>query len=219
MKMPPWSYSSLTKFETCPRQYYEVRVAKSVVEPQGEAALAGERDHLSFENRLLHKTPLPPHLLKHEGIVRRVESAPGELLVEKELAITAKFKPCDWKAEDVWCRGIVDLGVVNGTSGTLLDWKTGKRKPDSTQLALFAGLGFVHYPRVKTFKTGFVWLKTSQLDKDVFTREHTSDIWREFLPRVHRMEQAFEHDKWPARPSGLCRKHCAVTSCPHNGLR
>jgi hypothetical protein len=33
------------------------------------------------------------------------------------------------------------------------------------------------------------------------------------------MESAYDKDVWNANPSGLCRAHCVVLECPHNGRR
>ena len=57
--MKAWSYSMLTAFETCPHQFYRVRVLKDVVEEQGEAALWGDRVHKALENRVRDQEPLP----------------------------------------------------------------------------------------------------------------------------------------------------------------
>ena len=36
-----------------------------------------------------------------------------------------------------------------------------------------------------------------------------------FIPRIRRMERAYEQDTWPAKPSGLCAGWCPVKTCPH----
>jgi hypothetical protein len=109
--------------------------------------------------------------------------------------------------------------VLNGNKALLLDWKTGKRKFDSSQLKLFAGLAFAHYPQVEIVFTGFVWLKEGKIDKDTFTREDVPAIWQEFVPRVRRLERAYEEDKFPPKPSGLCSKWCPVPNrlCKFSG--
>ena len=89
-------------------------------------------------------------------------------------------------------------------------WKTGKRKPNSDQLMLFAALAFAYYPWIEKVVCGFIWLKDSSFDKEIYTREQIQEIWSEFLPRVDRLEIAFNEDKWQAKPSGLCRNWCPV---------
>ena len=66
------------------------------------------------------------------------------------------------------------------------------------------------YPWVDKVVTGFIWLKTSEFDKEVFTREQLPEIWSEFMPRLARVAIAYDQDKWTPKPSGLCKKWCPV---------
>lgn len=209
-KMPPWSYSSLTAFETCPKRYYLTRVAKKVVEPQTEATIWGNKVHGCLEARIKSGTALPEYLQAYEPMAAKIASREGKRIVEERMTLDRNFRPTKWTDATAWCRGIIDVGVVGSETATLLDWKTGKRKLDSDQLKLFAGFAFAHYPWVQKVKTGFIWLKENLIDKETFTREQIGDIWNEFIPRVQRLEIAYTEDKWPAKPSGLCRSWCPV---------
>lgn len=206
--MKPWSYSSLTAFETCPRQYYHLRVAKDIKEEQGDAAKWGEWVHKQFEIFLNGGPELPDKIKQWRGIAEKAAAKPGEHLVEQQMAVSSSFLPAEWWT--CWSRGILDFGAVHENKAIILDWKTGNRKPLTDQLKLSAGYIFATYPEVNTVKTGFAWLKENKLDTDTFTREQVPQIWGEFVPRVRRLEIAFEKDKWPAKPSGLCAKWCAV---------
>jgi hypothetical protein len=74
---------------------------------------------------------------------------------------------------------------------------------------------FIQYPEVQVVNTGFIWLQDKKMDKEVFMREQTYDIWGAFLPRVRRLEEAHEKNHWPEKPSGLCRGWCGVSTCAH----
>ena len=102
------------------------------------------------------------------------------------------------------------MTVINGKRGTIWDWKTGKVKPDSSQLKLFAGITFALHPEVEKISTGFLWLAYDRNTIAEFKRSDVPDIWNEFLPRVLRLENAYTKDKWEAKPSGLCRAWCPV---------
>lgn len=218
-KMPAWSYSSLTKFETCPKQYYHIKVAKDVVEKPTEATIWGERVHKHLEDRVKYGTPLPDILRNYEKFVQPIADKPGIKLVEQQFAINAAMQPTGWFAEDAWCRGIVDVGILSGSKGVLLDYKTGKRKPESSQLKLFAALAFAHYESLKTVHTGFIWLKDNKMDTETFTRDGVAMVWQEFLPRVQRLERAYKENKFIPKPSGLCRAWCPVprSKCEFSG--
>lgn len=222
-KPPPWSYSGLTSFETCPKRYFHIKVAKDVVDTPGEAATWGTTVHQHLEDRLRDGTPLPPSIAEYEKLVAPIEAKPGRKLIEYEMAVDASLNPTEWTSPTAWCRGIVDVGVLSedGGKAVLLDWKTGKRKPDSDQLKLFAALVFAHIDTLSVVQTGFVWVKSGEFDKAVFKRADQSAIWNEFIPRVRRLELAYIKDNFPPRPSGLCRKHCPVpqSKCEFSGCR
>jgi hypothetical protein len=219
MKPVAWSYSSLTNYEQCPKKFYRTKVKKDIPDPMGKAALWGTRVHKDLELRIKDKTPLPFGVTKYESLCAKIESSPGRVFTETQYALTSSFKQTSWFAKDVWVRCIVDVGVNNGANALILDWKTGKIKPQSDQLKLFAAVTFHTEPEVEKVSTGFVWLKDSKIVKENYTRAQLPEIWQEFMPRVRRLEIAHEENKWEAKPSGLCGKWCPVTSCEHNGRR
>lgn len=211
--MRAWSYSALTKFETCPKQFYETRVAKRVVEPETEQLRWGNAVHKALERRAKEGAPLPTGMTQWEAMMRALDQTPGELLAESQFAITQDFEQTQWFDKSVWLRAVIDYGRVSDKSILALDYKTGKPKPDTDQLRLFAGVLLRLYPQIEKAVTGYVWLKTKQIQKEVFTRADLDAIWGGFLPRVARLQQAYQDDAWPAKPSGLCRGWCPVTSC------
>lgn len=214
-----WSYSALNSFETCPKRHYLTKVAKTVREPDTEALRWGNSVHKALEDRVRHGTPLPTGMTQWESLIQRLERTPGELMAERQLALNAAFKPVDWFAKDVWVRGIVDVGVVADDKVLALDYKTGKPKPDSDQLALFAALLLHYHPQADKVVTGFVWLKDKTITQQTYTRDQLTELWNTFLPRVKRLENAKANNHWPAKPSGLCRNWCPCTGCEHNGRR
>lgn len=214
--MNAWTYSMLESFETCPKKFFHLRVARDVKEPQGEHAVWGERVHTAFENKFTADTPLPEGMTQWQGIADKFAALPGEKLVEYKLSLTQDFEPTEWKT--AWARGIADLVVVSGKTALVADWKTGKKKP-TEQLALYAALAGAHFPQVTTFKTAFVWLKTKEITKSQYARDELPYIWQSFLPRVKKLQVAYDTNTWPARPSGLCRQWCHVLSCQYNGKR
>lgn len=218
-KMPAWSFSALSAFETCGLRYFKTRVSKEIVEPQTEATLWGNQVHKAFEDRFKNKAPLPDYMKAYEPLVSKLMLQHGVRLVEEQMAITKNFRPCEWRAKDAWVRAIVDFGIVGPKKALFIDWKTGKRKPDSTQLMLSAAIGFAHYPFLESITTGFFWFKDRKTDKETFTREQLPQLWGEFLPRVQRLEGAYADDKWHPKPSGLCAKWCPVpkSHCEYSG--
>lgn len=214
-----WSYSSLTAFETCPRRYYHVKVAKDVQETPSEATTWGNTVHEAIDNRLRNNTPLPESMQKYEGLVNLLDNISTDYkFSERKLCINADFEPTEWFAKDAWCRGIVDAGVRYGEKVVAFDWKTGKPKKDSDQLQLFAALLLHHHPEVKEVRTCFVWLAHDQTTMAVAHRNQLPDIWNNFLPRVKRLQIALDGEKFLPRPSGLCKNYCLCVNCEFHGV-
>lgn len=210
MTIPAWTFSQLEKFETCPRQFYHVRVKRDIVEPPTEATIWGEKVHTAMEHRVMHNTPLPEGMTQWEGIAAKIANMPGTKMCEQKMAVDSNFQPTDWK--NAWSRGIADVLIIHDRKAVVLDHKTGKRKL-TDQLQLYAAYTFAAYKEVTTVSTGFVWLRDKKIDKESYSRDELPKIWQTFLPRVRKLELAYEKDAWPCRPSGLCKGWCPVKTC------
>jgi len=217
--MAQWSYSALTSFETCPRKHYHTRIKKDVKETEGEAATWGKHVHKSFEDRVLKGTPLPKGLQQWEGMLAKLAGADGEILAETQIALDENHNKVSWFDKSVWVRCVVDYGIINNGRAVILDYKTGKPKMDSDQLKLFAAVVMATRPDVHTVSTGFLWLKTKEINTQEYTRDQLPELWQTFLPRVQRLYYALKNNEWPPIPSGLCRRHCPCTDCEFNGLK
>lgn len=221
MKPVAWSYSSLTAFETCPKRYYLTKVSKQVQEPQTSATVWGNKVHKALEVRVTMGQALPTSMEEFEPIAQSVVAAAkgGKIEAEKKMALTSSFHPTTWFGKDVWVRGITDFTIEKGDKMFIGDWKTGKPTPESAQLQLTAAMAFAHKPYIKTIINSFIWLKTGTTTNAVFERESIPQIWQSFAPRIQRLETAVAEEKFPARPSGLCREWCPVGKalCDHCG--
>lgn len=207
------SYSSITLFENCPLRYYRQRIISDVVDQGGEAARYGVAVHEELEHRIRDNRKLPRHLQPYESLCIAMESLGGTILAEQEVALDRKLQPCEFGSEDMWIRAIIDVLILKGDKAYMFDWKTGKRRVGSFQLKLCAALIFRHYPEIKEVEAGYVWLKENQIDRENYKRKDQTDMWKDILPRIKRIEQALNKDVWPARPSGLCRFCPAKQTC------
>lgn len=207
----PWSYSSVTAFETCPRRYFLTKITKVVSDPPNEAAMHGSMVHKAIEEYLIGTAVFPDKYKEYLPVVDKVLCAKGERKVEYKFALTKGFKPTEFFAKDAWVRGVFDVNITNGVSATVLDWKLGKVKEDHDQLKLFAAATFASQPDVDTVHTGYVWLAHGKLTKRSFKRDEAPVIWQEYLPRIRRMEKAQESGDFPPKPSGLCKAWCPCT--------
>lgn len=215
-----WSYSRLKNFEVCPKRHYEVDLAKTVKEPEGEQLAWGNFVHKGMAERCgPNRIALPQQLEKYEPWAQRALQGAerGFVLVEESLAISRNFTSTGNFDDDTWMRVKLDFAKVIDDVALALDWKTGKILEDSVQLALVAACLFAKYPHLKAVRSSYAWLKEDAESSEVFFREDMPTVWRGLWPRIEAMEQAHQHMNYPPMPSGMCAKWCAVKSCPHNG--
>ncbi len=220
MKEKAWSFSQLNNFETCPKKYWHLSIEKDYKEEEGEAIQYGKKVHKALELLVRDGTPLPQELAHMHDYVAPFIGIDATRLCEQQLAITKEFLPCDWKDWDnAWCRAVIDLAIMGEESAVLIDYKTGRMKDDGfTQLKLAAAVFMLHYPKVQRVQAAYLWTEhDGKMTKDVFTRAQMQELWNELFPRLTRFQQAFATSEYPAKPSGLCRRFCPITGCPHHG--
>lgn len=211
------SYSALKQYENCPKRYYHQRITKEVKDQPGTATVHGERVHKQLEEYLKSPdTGLPPETAALQPLCDTVISNTedgGKLLIEQEYTLTSDLTPTSWFAPNAWLRFKLDVLAIrpNGRA-IVIDWKTGKRRPDFDQLEMFALAVFSFHPDADRVSSMFVWTKENATDKETYRREHLDAMWTRLLTRIHRVEKSLETDNWPAKPSGLCK------FCPCKGF-
>lgn len=214
-----WSYTKLKDWENCGRLWHWKYVAKNK-EPENEKQLWGERVHAALDERASGRA-LPAGMENLERLGKAIDKAKTlglTVIHEKsagEIAFTRELRTTGWFDKDVYGRVKIDLALIGPTHAIIIDYKTGKKKDDETQLKLFAGTAFIKYPEIQTAETRYVWTNGAKSTVSTYKREDVPWIWNEILPRVDRMESGVSRGQWTPRPSGLCR-FCPVTACEHN---
>ena len=181
----------------------------------------GTEFHKACEDYIGDNVPLPAKFDFIKATLDALNDKRGVKICEKKLGLTADLEPCDFFSERVWFRGIADLIIVDVLAQVawVIDYKTGKssRYADKGQLELMALTVFAHYPEIKKVRAGLLFVVANSLIKAEYEVEQTASLWEKWLGIYRRMEKAFETDVWNPRPSGLCKRHCPVVECPHNG--
>ena len=218
---PAWSYSRLKAFETCPRQYYHMRLARTYEEPETYEQRYGTDFHTAAENYVLHGTEPEERFRYATAVLDRVRAMPGDHYCEYEMGLDINLSPCKMDDPSVWWKGIADVLVINGEEARILDWKTGKsaERADTGQLELMAMGVFKHFPQVKRVKAGLVYVVCNAFIKDNYTVDQESELWQKWLQKYRQYRAAHKHDVFNPKPSGLCKRWCAVVCCEHNGRR
>lgn len=216
--MIKWSYSSLKQYKTCPKQYYELRVAKSYEPRVGEDAMYGKEVHKALEEYVRDKKPLPEFYQHFRRLVDPLLDIPGTKYCEHEMGLTINKEPCGFNSPDYWVRGITDLLIVDEDVAFIIDYKTGKTGyADPNQLKLMALLVFAHFPKVQRAKTGLLFVAHNAFIDEEYKRSESDQLWEIFESDLQRLSIAFDNAVWPPQPTGLCRRHCPVESCKYYG--
>tara|TARA_R110000803_G_scaffold10912_8_gene33207 strand:+ start:2984 stop:3433 length:450 start_codon:yes stop_codon:yes gene_type:complete len=147
----------------------------------------------------------------------------GEKLCEIKMGLTSNLEACGFFDTNVWFRGVADLVILDKQAGVakVIDYKTGKsaKYADRGQLELMALAIFKHFPEVHTVKGGLLFVVCNAFIKETYEIKQESELWRKWLTEYGKIEKAYENDVWNPRPTGLCRAHCIILECPHNGRR
>jgi hypothetical protein len=215
-----WSYSSINLFQQCPQKYYRLRIKKDIVEPPQEHLLYGTAVHTAAEEYVRDGTPIPAKYAFIKEQLDALVKIKGAKYCEYEMGLNKNLQPCEFKAEDVWWRGIADLIIINGSKCFLVDYKTSKssKYADTKQLELLSLAIFKHFPQVKKIKAGLLFLVVN----DFVTREYENDegkgkAWLQWLDATHTLETCMTANVWNAKPNFTCKNFCPVIDCIHNG--
>jgi hypothetical protein len=114
MKPLPWSYSALSAFKQCPRNYAELKVYKHYKDEGNEKAKWGTHVHEEFEKALSRNDyKLPDNLSQYEPYLKSLRALPGVRFCEIKGGLNRQLEACDFFAKDVWVRTIIDYLVID----------------------------------------------------------------------------------------------------------
>jgi len=215
----PTSYSNIKAFLQCPMQFYHVKHLNKYPFIETDATRYGNEAHKVAEDYIGEGKPVPNKFKYMIPVLDSLNTKQGDKLVELKMGITKDLEPCSFFAKTVWIRGIIDLLIVDGKLAWVIDYKTGKntKYADKDQLELMSLLVFAHYPEVEETRSGLVFTRCNELIKAKYTRTMKPVLWAKWVNRYDQMVKAYKLNKWATRESGLCKAHCPVIECIHNG--
>lgn len=221
MSVTPWSFSKIKAFEQCPKQFYHEKILKEYPFVETEAIRYGSAFHKAAEDYIKDGTPLPKKFDYAQKMLDSLNEKRGVKLCERKLGVTEDLRPCDFYSKDVWFRGIADLLIIDTLAETawVIDYKTGKsaKYADKGQLELMAMAVFAHFPEIKKVRAGLVFVVSNDLIKETYDEYAEQELWVKWISKYNAMKTAAEKNVWNPKPSGLCKRHCPVTVCVHNG--
>jgi hypothetical protein len=208
-----WSYSSLKDYTNCPKQYQEVKVLKNFSKRPTQQMLYGTQVHSALENYVKNGTPLLKNYERYKSQLDPLRDMEGEKYPEYRMALDFGRNPCRFMSPDYWVRGIVDLLVINGDQGFIVDYKTGSNKyPDPKQLQLMALMAFSHFPQLQHIRAGLLFVAHEHFVTSEYERDKIDQYWQDFYWSLERLRLSHENESWPTNPTPLCG-WCPVSSC------
>lgn len=211
--MRPWSYSRISCYEDCPKQYWYSYVENMEgFRPPSVAADRGTNIHLAGEHYLLGKIKIyPPEFQKVSGHLMMLKAR--NAIPELKMAVDATWTACDYKAPEAYFRGIIDVHYEQDTEdgeGTVVhieDFKTGQvYDSHPKQMETYVALVAPHYPKAKTFLTRLIYI-----DQGVVTPPKAYNVERLKPIRMMldgRIKNAEEDTIFPMKPSAQICKWC-----------
>ena len=179
----------------------------------------GTELHGVAEDFISDGIPVPDKFAFLKGPLEALGRKQGNKFTEMRMGLTAELEACGFRDKNVWWRGIADLVIVDDTKAWVVDYKTGRNAQyaDKGQLELMAMATFKHFPKIEQVNAALMFVIAKKFIKAKYTIDMLTDLWDKWLASFKRMQIAHDNDTWNARPSGLCRKHCAVVECVYNG--
>ncbi len=204
------SHSALQKYRQCPQAFYRLKVLKDIKDVMGAAADYGDKVHKAIEARVKSDVALPPEFRQYEPLCQYIVTIPGTHHCELKLGMNDRGEGRTFFAKgptaggDNWLRGIIDFLAINGSHGTIIDYKTGKYRGDDGQPAICSALAFANFPELETITARFLYLPESYIAKYVYTRQGFSELIAPVQRTDIEIEWSHTSNAWPTRPSGLC---------------
>ena len=211
------SFTSLSVYKTCPRQYKARYIDRSVQFTAGAEAEWGKQVHTAMEARIQSREyDMPDGMKKYakpaDAVLNWLKGY--NIYTEEQLAIDEFFQPTARGTATFF--GVIDFLAIRGTHAVIADWKTGKVKQDTEQLQFYTMLTMLNHPMVERVTAMLVWLKHRSTTRADYTRDDLSAFTAKFTERMYQVDT---DRTYVPQPSGLCRKWCPVVACEYNGLR
>lgn len=201
----------LNDYENCPCKAHARYIAKAVPYVETPQMRWGNVVHKACEGRLTSGKPLPPEVEFLEPICLAIEQS-GKVHGEQQVAVTARWEPCKFLADDVYGRGKIDVRVQRGShKAVLLDWKTGKRREDPTELRIHAAMLKAREPELREIVGHYIWTQDARLGE----AHDLSDVGRTRLlvdGMMNHVTSSLKTGHFPPRENPLCG-WCDVDTC------
>lgn len=202
-----WSYSRLGDYIQCPLKA-KLKHLDKVAEPPAPALERGSEIHAvaaKYAKGELAKFPDELQLFEKEFGFLKKNRTKYKYMLEEQWAFNRLWESCSWFDRTAWCRMILDLAYIKGSTLIIIDHKTGKiREEQKPQLTLYALGGLLMFPQIKHVSAQFWYLDQGVVVEDRYKR--TPSIMDELRNGWSAKVVALLSDtKFAPRPGDKCR--------------
>jgi CRISPR/Cas system-associated exonuclease Cas4 (RecB family) len=190
-----------------------------IKEPPNPIFEKGNRMHKEMEEGIRDGKELSSEVANMKPLVEAIRRQPI-VQVEQKQALSEDRKPLpDFFDKQTWVRVIWDVMAFDQSQvvGFIGDFKSGRVRPDSDQLQLFAAAAFDTIPTLERVTSSFIFMEHNKFTQETYERKQAPHIWQKFGEEVHEIEHSMETGEWTPRPGHHC-KYCPVpkSHCPHS---
>lgn len=209
--MRPWSYSRLSTYETCPKQYQYYYVEKLPGHrPESPAANRGVDLHEKADQYLKGVIKMyPPEFQRVATHLMSIKARGAKS--EEKLAVKEDWSPCDYKDPDTYFRAIIDVLYTDEVEKVcnVEDHKTGQvYDSHAVQLSDYVAVVSAHYPDYE-YRTRLIYIDQGIVTKPKITPSARVKPIRLMLDG--RIKNAEEDTIFPTRAGSHC-KWCDYSS-------
>ena len=155
-----------------------------------------------------------PQLAPDPETTKYILASEGIKEYEHKMAITYAGSACNWQVDLTWFRGVADVSIVAPPNALILDWKTGKKREDPTELEGFALLLKAHYPNLEYIGGAYVWLNHGGMGPLHDLSKAPEKAYRRIKGQYEGLKARPLDKEWNATPNTLCG-WCRVKTCEH----
>lgn len=199
-----YSFSAISSWVNCPNAYYECYVLRKWYKETKETK-RGNLVHKELEDYILGVVDIPPDVRPCDDLLDVLRALP-DVYVEAALAVDRDGLCVPYDSPDCVLRGKIDVLVGMPDIMWVIDWKTGKRRDNTLQAAVYGVLVKGIVPNLPV-KATFDYLDKGR-DQAI---HHSEAAQKRVWELIKKIEEATE---FPCKPSGLCG-WCGVETCVH----
>lgn len=224
-----WKYEKLCTicFSGTTKGYEVVTCTKCGGSPAPAPALQrGTALHLAAENYITGKEAAPHKELLPvaEWLTAYRKGYKKSLVrVEQQIAVDKNWGPCEWFSKNAWLRTKIDVLDMQGKlKWKVIDWKTGKFKPDgefSDALNIYATAVLSAFPQPKSVEAALVFIdagKSVERPEGTVTKKDLAKAQKRWTARTAAM---LSDEIFAPKPNYGCR-YCPFSKarsgpCPY----